>query len=559
MFLDESAIARLFAHLPGGVKKVWLNRDLKELPDVYDRRLKAANKLESAEIALLKTALKLNKKANKGTVAPDNHPAPTEGKKQSKMLESATAHPVDAYVPPGDRPTHRLPVLGFLPFGKKVDTIEWATKEIQDTTEILEKERALIAEQEGRAGEKYPPLNSVFVLFNQQIGAHLAAQSLTHNKPYRMAGKYTEVAPADVVWENLGMNPYEARIRQAISYAATAALIIFWAIPVAFVGIVANVSKLCETSWLSWVCKMPPVVLGIVQGILPPVALAILMMLLPIVLRLFGHFEGIPRKTGIELSLMTRFFIFQVVHGFLVTTISGSITSAIEGFSKNPTQIPMVLAQRLPTASTFFLTYAILQALSGGKAMGGVTVALIIVTAFFHMVLNNSYKPLLYSLPLTLAHKSYGMPQTGEGDDTNEDESADFGGDASPTSPSGVKASKKREESVQEEKILVPSPVPNTSHVQHNQGPGPSRDYGASVPVEGKRNEGPTDFNHPASVEPQRVIWIPEDPLGIGKIEADHLNSQGVEASTENATMGDNGKVDVQSHPPGSDPNTMFG
>ncbi|KAG8775510.1 hypothetical protein FRC20_000477 [Serendipita sp. 405] len=482
------------------------------------------------------------------------------------------------------------------------------------------------------------------------------------------------------------MNPYEARIRQAISYAATAALIIFWAIPVAFVGIVANVSKLCETSWLSWVCKMPPVVLGIVQGILPPVALAILMMLLPIVLRLFGHFEGIPRKTGIELSLMTRFFIFQVVHGFLVTTISGSITSAIEGFSKNPTQIPMVLAQRLPTASTFFLTYAILQALSGtaggllqiaplviyyvklfilgstprsvysirydlrdvffgtlfptitllvvisfgyslispvinglawlafslfyfvwkylflwqldqpasgdtgglffpkaiqhmfvglyiqqiclaalffllpgGKAMGGVTVALIIVTAFFHMVLNNSYKPLLYSLPLTLAHKSYGMPQTGEGDDTNEDESADFGGDASPTSPSGVKASKKREESVQEEKILVPSPVPNTSHVQHNQGPGPSRDYGASVPVEGKRNEGPTDFNHPASVEPQRVIWIPEDPLGIGKIEADHLNSQGVEASTENATMGDNGKVDVQSHPPGSDPNTMFG
>ncbi|KAG8811094.1 hypothetical protein FRC19_004102, partial [Serendipita sp. 401] len=552
MFLDENAIARLFAHLPGGVKKVWLNRDLKELPDVYDRRLKAANKLESAEIALLKTALKLNKKANKGTVAPDNHPAPTEGKKQSKMLESATAHPVDAYVPPGDRPTHRLPVLGFLPFGKKVDTIEWATKEIQDTTEILEKERALIAEQEGRAGEKYPPLNS---------------------------------------------------------------------------------------------------------GILPPVALAILMMLLPIVLRLFGHFEGIPRKTGIELSLMTRFFIFQVVHGFLVTTISGSITSAIEGFSKNPTQIPMVLAQRLPTASTFFLTYAILQALSGtaggllqiaplviyyvklfilgstprsvysirydlrdvffgtlfptitllvvisfgyslispvinglawlafalfyfvwkylflwqldqpasgdtgglffpkaiqhmfvglyiqqiclaalffllpgGKAMGGVTVALIIVTAFFHMVLNNSYKPLLYSLPLTLAHKSYGMPQTGEGDDTNEDESADFGGDASPTSPSGVKASKKREESVQEEKILVPSPVPNTSHVQHNQGPGPTKDYGASVPVEGKRNEGPTDFNHPASVEPQRIIWIPEDPLGIGKIEADHLNSQGVEA-----------------------------
>lgn len=41
--------------------------------------------------------------------------------------------------------------------------------------------------------------------------------------------------------------------------------------------------------------------------------LAVLMMLLPIVLRLLARFEGIPKYTGLELSLMTRFFIFQVV------------------------------------------------------------------------------------------------------------------------------------------------------------------------------------------------------------------------------------------------------
>lgn len=49
------------------------------------------------------------------------------------------------------------------------------------------------------------------------------------------------------------------------------------------------------------------------QGVLPPVLLAVLMMLLPIVLRLFARFEGIPKYTGLELSLMTRFFIFQVI------------------------------------------------------------------------------------------------------------------------------------------------------------------------------------------------------------------------------------------------------
>ena len=49
------------------------------------------------------------------------------------------------------------------------------------------------------------------------------------------------------------------------------------------------------------------------QGILPPVLLAVLMMLLPIILRLLAKFEGIPKYTGLELSLMTRYFLFLFV------------------------------------------------------------------------------------------------------------------------------------------------------------------------------------------------------------------------------------------------------
>jgi hypothetical protein len=55
---------------------------------------------------------------------------------------------------------------------------------------------------------------------------------------------------------------------------------------VAFVGIVSNIHALClQYKWLTWICKLPSVVVGILQGILPPVLLAVLMMLLPIVLR----------------------------------------------------------------------------------------------------------------------------------------------------------------------------------------------------------------------------------------------------------------------------------
>ncbi|CAE6394492.1 unnamed protein product, partial [Rhizoctonia solani] len=79
--------------------------------------------------------------------------------------------------------------------------------------------------------ENHTPLNWALILINQQIAAYFAAQILVHNQPYRMAEKYTEVALADVMWGNLGINPYKVRILKAISYAATAGLIIFWAIP----------------------------------------------------------------------------------------------------------------------------------------------------------------------------------------------------------------------------------------------------------------------------------------------------------------------------------------
>jgi Calcium-dependent channel, 7TM region, putative phosphate len=83
---------------------------------------------------------------------------------------------------------------------------------------------------------------------------------------------------------------------------------------VAFVGIISNVHQLCKTvSWLTWLCTLPSVVVSIISGILAPIVLAVLMVLLPIVLRLLTRFEGIPKRSGLELSLMTRFFIFQVI------------------------------------------------------------------------------------------------------------------------------------------------------------------------------------------------------------------------------------------------------
>jgi hypothetical protein len=103
------------------------------------------------------------------------------------------------------------------------------------------------------------------------------------------------------------------------------------------------------------------------------VFLALLMIVLPIILRLLAHFEGIPSRSGLELSVMERFFGFQVIHSFLVVsrivsvyppfplmlyqvTLSSGLIKALPALLENPASVPALLAHNLPSASNFFLT-----------------------------------------------------------------------------------------------------------------------------------------------------------------------------------------------------------
>jgi len=268
-YLSESALAHLFGHLPGGVRKVWVNRDLGDMPDLYERRLKACNLLESAETSLLNKAIKRNGQKQK-KIAKDGND--TNNFSPARDPEAASMALIEELVPRCGRPSHRLPPFGWLPFslpflGKKVDTIDWARDQVHELSTQLEERREILARDIARttaaeaqttnrmhrigtgklniavpsvrgrrvnfSDQTFPPANGAFILFNKQIAAHLAAQALTHHEPYRMSGsmKYVEVASDDVIWDNLVINPYERRVRLALSWAATVGLIILWAFP----------------------------------------------------------------------------------------------------------------------------------------------------------------------------------------------------------------------------------------------------------------------------------------------------------------------------------------
>jgi len=108
--LTNESLYRMFNTLPGGVEKIWINRDLRELPDVYDRRMDLTAKLESAETALIRKSVQLRVQSS------DTSSSKTQDIEASPSDSSSKDVPT---LPEEERPTLKLGFLGL--FGEKVE------------------------------------------------------------------------------------------------------------------------------------------------------------------------------------------------------------------------------------------------------------------------------------------------------------------------------------------------------------------------------------------------------------------------------------------------------
>jgi hypothetical protein len=271
-YLDEKKLRDM---LGPSVRHIWFPTNTKELDDLVEERDKIAYNLEGAESKLIKTAWKnkskLEKKAAKSGEAVQN-----DGHVDAEA--TATGSIAAKWVSPKDRPTHRLKFL----IGKKVDTINWSREELERQIPKIEEE------QHKHRGADAQKVRAVFVEFDSLREAQGAYQSLTHHQVLAMAPRYTGIHPTDVIWSNLRIKGWERLMRYAGTLAIVVALIIFWSIPVAFVGAISNLNYLLNISafkWLRFINNLPDVLLGIVTGLLPVVLLSLLMSLLPPFLR----------------------------------------------------------------------------------------------------------------------------------------------------------------------------------------------------------------------------------------------------------------------------------
>ncbi|KAH7106891.1 DUF221 family protein [Auriculariales sp. MPI-PUGE-AT-0066] len=344
--LNERDLRQFTSFVPGGVSRIWIYRESKVLTELYEERLTACSKAETAATHILTKATKATNKRIKAALK--KH----KDVDQPELTQAA----FDDLVPVNKRPHHRVGFLGLM--GEKVDTLEWAKKTIPDLDHKIALARADL--------KNVKPAGSAFIELNLQLGAHVLTQCVSYHEPLVMTDKWTEVDPHDVIWDNIDDGTYEVRARFLISWGITFALIIFFGVPVTFIQSLTSLSDLCvQVSWLAWVCKAPKIAVGLLQGVLPPLLMAILFILVPVILRLLSLYECVPRYTMVSERVYDRFFLFLIVHGFLVAFIAGGLLTSIPRMLDRPSTALTELASNLPSAATYFLAYLFATGMSG--------------------------------------------------------------------------------------------------------------------------------------------------------------------------------------------------
>ena len=152
-------------------------------------------------------------------------------------------------------------------------------------------------------------------------------------------------------------------------------------------------------------------------------------------------------------------------------------------------------------------------------------------------MINASYGPLISALPLSItdkAHKTEGSPEVDNGrksDDKRRD-TVDSALDASTS------------DAVQTQSLIQRTRTSDSSPDSKSDAYFDDRHFS-------RHTDGTVDygFAHPALARPQRIVWIPEDTLGLGKEEVETNEASGVLATTAGASMDESGKVAVTAPP----------
>jgi hypothetical protein len=390
---------------------VWVNRDYGPLRKLVAQRNKACHALEKEELKMMRRVNKCYRKTDNTVSEPTQSPPSSANtvvaedpldaedtdarqhitaafeadcKNEQQLWRQYLKESSEARVSLVEDASGEWKLASTIKFWqrshKKVPKIAWLRKEVARLTVQID---AMLSELDNEAQFKLQ--NSAFIQFDRQMSANMACALVNHHQPGRMAPRYLDVAPHEIVWSNMGLTSLHRFIRTCIALVLFVAILILWAIPAFFLGILSRLETLRaarDADYLNWLRSWPSWVISLISGTVIPwnesrlplanpfsgpvssILLALLVQLVvPALCRKLAVLVGAPTRSRREIVTQAFYFTFLLIELVLVTSISSGLVGAIAIIVSNPVSIVSTLAGELPKAANYFFNYLIIQAL----------------------------------------------------------------------------------------------------------------------------------------------------------------------------------------------------
>jgi hypothetical protein len=211
--------------------------------------------------------------------------------------------------------------------------------------------------------ERLKFLPKAFVTFKTFTAAAIARQVIHMQLAGHMAISEAP-EPRDVWWPNLYLTRRSKNLRTFLVECFVVALIVFWVVPITLMSHITGLKYLQKVSWIQNICDASPLARSLL-GLLQPAAIVGVMHLLPPLFQFLGDFQGCVSFRSNQFSSFDRYFLFQVVNVFLVTTVAGSVADAVASILTSPATGFELLGNSLPKMGGYFTTFIFIKAFIG--------------------------------------------------------------------------------------------------------------------------------------------------------------------------------------------------
>lgn len=348
---SEKNIHNLFAGLSGtpashgtesSIKRVWFNKDYSALHALVMKRAKIVDKLELLELWVIERCLGVG------------NPVEMQCRQNKNKDATITGNLWREYMSETELAQMNGTIGGKLTFLKSE----------------LNKLNSQIFQMQCQ-DNLFPATSSCFVQFNDKLSAFIASRSINTEDSLNSANcVFDRVHPADIIWSNLNTESWYHKISEWGAISLNFVFVFGWAAPIAAVTIMTQAEVMSE--WMPkvhWLVQSPRVT-QLMSSVLSPLMISCLTCLVPIIFRFLARMKGFPTHTRVEMDVQKYLFLFMYFQLFLIVTLATGLPGLIVKTLVNTSEGAISLANSLPKATTFFISYLMASCMTtGGNAL----------------------------------------------------------------------------------------------------------------------------------------------------------------------------------------------